>query len=153
MRPGRGAGSPPLYEMTGRKVKQMHHKCDLSVLLLLLLCFPHQRGAIALLTQHQGGRRDLALWAEIYGVPVDEVGRAVGKGRRASLLGLVAAGPAGASCSPPGPGRLLPMPALPLPVLCWGTFSLDGLLLRELSHLCARRASGQRSLIYIFCLP
>lgn len=67
----------------------MHHKCDLFVLLLLLISFPHQRSDIALLNHHQSGWRDLALWAEIYTVPVDEVGSIVGKGRRTCLLTLV----------------------------------------------------------------
>jgi len=83
----------------------MHHKCDLLVLLLLLICFPHQRGDVALLTQHQSGWHDLALWAGTYTVPADEVGHIVGKGRRTCLLTLVAEGPARRRLQPFGAGH------------------------------------------------
>lgn len=78
----------------------MHHKCDLFVLLLLLICFAHQGADVALLTQHQSGWHDLALWAEIYTVPVDEVGCIAGKGGRTCLLTLVAEGPARSKLQP-----------------------------------------------------
>lgn len=130
-------------EVAGREVKQMHHKRDLFVLLLLLICFPHQRGDVALLTQHQGGWRDLALWAEIYTVPVDEVGRAVGEGRRTHLLTAVAEGPARSKLQPFG-ARHAPVRTSSAAVLCSG---------RACSASVGSCSSGQKSLIYIFCLP
>lgn len=68
-------------EMSGKKVKQMHHKCDLFVLFLWLVCFPHRRDNVALLAQQQKGWDDLAFWAGSHKIPVDRGVGIVGKGR------------------------------------------------------------------------
>lgn len=82
----------------------MHHECDLFVLLLLLLCFPHLRGDVALLTQLQGGWR-VPDGGQRSARTCGEVGRVVGKGRRAWLLTPAAAAPARHQLQPLGAGQ------------------------------------------------
>lgn len=113
------------------------------------LCFPHQGGGITILTQcHRAA--NLVLWAGISAAPVGEVGCLVGKGRRSHLLMLVVEGGVRGHPRPLGWADAFWSQLCCHPCSGRACSAFTGLCStgRQTS---ARRASGQKSLVCVFC--